>query len=102
MPARARNAIRNRMNGVFSPSACAGSSLSSSKSIYTSGLADDCTEAIKLRSITMLRNVLLSLTGIFLALGAQVSYAQHDMSTLKPPAGSHVALIEFADMECPM
>lgn len=50
----------------------------------------------------MLRNVLLSLTGIFLALGAQVSQAQHDMSTLKPPAGSHVALIEFADMECPM
>ena len=50
----------------------------------------------------MLRNVLLSLTGIFLALGAQMSQAQHDMSTLKPPAGSHVALIEFADMECPM
>jgi protein-disulfide isomerase len=53
-------------------------------------------------SFTMLRNVLLSLTGIVLALGAQVSHAQHDMSALKPPAGSHVALIEFADMECPM
>ncbi|HEX3472469.1 MAG TPA: thioredoxin domain-containing protein [Silvibacterium sp.] len=50
----------------------------------------------------MLRNVLLSLTGIFLALGPQISHAQHDMSTLKPPTGSHVALIEFADLECPM
>ncbi len=56
----------------------------------------------KIMSFTMLRNVLLSFTGIVLALGAQVSQAQHDMSTLKPPAGSHVALIEFADMECPM
>ena len=65
-------------------------------------LADERSEAIKSYVIrTMLRNVLLSLTGIVLALGAQVSHAQHDMSALKPPAGSHVALIEFADMECP-
>ncbi|HZD48177.1 MAG TPA: thioredoxin domain-containing protein [Silvibacterium sp.] len=50
----------------------------------------------------MLRNALLLLGGIFLALGGSISQAQHDMSALKPPAGSHVALIEFADLECPM
>ena len=50
----------------------------------------------------MLRNTLLFLGGIFLALGAPASQAQRDMSALKPPAGSHVALIEFADLECPM
>ncbi len=49
----------------------------------------------------MLRRALFSL-GIFLALGAQASQAQHDMSYLKPPPGAHVALIEFADLECPM
>ena len=50
----------------------------------------------------MLRKALLFLGGIFLALGAPASQAQRDMSALKPPAGSHVALIEFADLECPM
>jgi protein-disulfide isomerase len=50
----------------------------------------------------MLRNALLSLSGLVLALGSQVSLAQHDMSYLKPPPGAHVALIEFADLECPM
>jgi protein-disulfide isomerase len=50
----------------------------------------------------MLRNVLLSLTAAVFALGAPLSQAQHDMSSLKPPAGSHVALVEFADLECPM
>jgi protein-disulfide isomerase len=50
----------------------------------------------------MLRNLLLSFAGISLALGSQVSQAQQNMSVLKPPAGAHVALIEFADMECPM
>jgi protein-disulfide isomerase len=50
----------------------------------------------------MLRNALLSLCGLVLALGSQVSLAQHDMSYLKPPPGAHVALIEFADLECPM
>jgi len=49
----------------------------------------------------MLRKALFSL-GIFLALGTQASQAQHDMSYLKPPPGAHVALIEFADLECPM
>jgi protein-disulfide isomerase len=50
----------------------------------------------------MLRNALLSLGGIVFALSSQVSLAQHDMSYLKPPPGAHVALIEFADLECPM
>jgi len=50
----------------------------------------------------MLRNALLSLGGIILALGGPVSLAQHDMSYLKPPPGAHVALVEFADLECPM
>ena len=50
----------------------------------------------------MLRNALLSLGGIVFALSGQVSLAQHDMSYLKPPPGAHVALIEFADLECPM
>lgn len=50
----------------------------------------------------MLRNALLFLGGIFLVLGAPVSQAQRDMSALKPPPGTHVALIEFADLECPM
>ncbi len=50
----------------------------------------------------MLRNALLSLSGLVFALGSQVSLAQHDMSYLKPPPGTHVALIEFADLECPM
>lgn len=50
----------------------------------------------------MLRNALLSLGGLVFALSGQVSLAQHDMSYLKPPPGAHVALIEFADLECPM
>jgi len=50
----------------------------------------------------MLRNALFSLSCLILALGSQVSLAQHDMSYLKPPPGAHVALIEFADLECPM
>ncbi len=50
----------------------------------------------------MLRNALLFLGGIFMVLGAPVSQAQRDMSALKPPPGTHVALIEFADLECPM
>jgi protein-disulfide isomerase len=50
----------------------------------------------------MLRNVAILLTGAFLALGGQLGHAQQNMSALKPPAGTHVALFEFADMECPM
>jgi len=50
----------------------------------------------------MFRRALLSFTTLFLALGSQACQAQHDMSVLKPPPGAHVALIEFADLECPM
>jgi protein-disulfide isomerase len=50
----------------------------------------------------MLRNALLFLGGIFLVFGTPMSQAQRDMSALKPPPGTHVALIEFADLECPM
>ena len=50
----------------------------------------------------MLRNGLLFLGGILLALAVPLSHAQHDMSALKPPPGTHVALVEFADLECPM
>jgi protein-disulfide isomerase len=50
----------------------------------------------------MLRNLAILLTGAFLALGSQLSHAQQDMSALKPPPGVHVALYEFADLECPM
>jgi protein-disulfide isomerase len=50
----------------------------------------------------MLRNALLFLSGIFLVLGTPLSQAQNDMSALKPPPGTHVALIEFGDLECPM
>jgi protein-disulfide isomerase len=50
----------------------------------------------------MLRNFAIIVTGAFLTLGSQLSYAQHDMTVLKPPAGAHVALYEFADLECPM
>lgn len=49
----------------------------------------------------MLRNILLSFTAAVVLLGSQSSRAQ-DMSILKPPAGAHVALFEFADLECPM
>jgi protein-disulfide isomerase len=50
----------------------------------------------------MLRNFAIAITGVFLALGSQVSHAQQAMSVLKPPPGAHVALFEFADLECPM
>ncbi len=56
----------------------------------------------KIKSIAMLRNVAIFFTGAFLALGSQLSHAQQDMSPLKPPPGAHVALFEFADLECPM
>lgn len=34
--------------------------------------------------------------------GAPETTQVHDASALKPPAGARVAIIEFADMECPM
>jgi protein-disulfide isomerase len=50
----------------------------------------------------MLRNFAIFLTGLSLALGTPLSRAQNNMSALKPPPGAHVALFEFADLECPM
>ena len=47
---------------------------------------------------------LLSLAALFvtLAVGARAQSTQvHDASALKPPAGARVAIVEFADMECP-
>jgi len=34
--------------------------------------------------------------------GAPPTTAVHDASALKPPAGAHVAMVEFYDLECPM
>jgi protein-disulfide isomerase len=50
----------------------------------------------------MLRNLAIFLTGLSLALSTPLSRAQNNMSALKPPPGAHVALFEFADLECPM
>ena len=50
----------------------------------------------------MIRKVAVFLAGISLALCAPISHAQQTMSVLKPPAGAHVAIFEFADLECPM
>ena len=51
---------------------------------------------------TMIRRVAVLLAGVSLALGASMSQAQQKAAVLKPPAGAHVAIFEFADMECPM
>jgi protein-disulfide isomerase len=50
----------------------------------------------------MIRKVAVFFAGISLALGASMSQAQQKASVLKPPAGAHVAIFEFADLECPM
>jgi protein-disulfide isomerase len=49
----------------------------------------------------MLRNFAIVLTTAILVMGGRSMHAQ-DPSILKPPPGAHVALIEFADLECPM
>ena len=33
--------------------------------------------------------------------GGQNATTVHDPAALKPPAGAHVAIVEFEDMECP-
>jgi protein-disulfide isomerase len=50
----------------------------------------------------MIRKVAVFLAGVSFALGAPMSQAQQNMSALKPPPGAHVAIFEFADLECPM
>jgi protein-disulfide isomerase len=52
------------------------------------------------RRVTI-RTAAVFLAGVSIVLSAPLSRAQ-DMSFLKPPPGAHVALIEFADLECPM
>jgi protein-disulfide isomerase len=50
----------------------------------------------------MIRKVAVFFAGVSLALGVSMSQAQQKSTVLKPPAGAHVAIIEFADLECPM
>ncbi|MGC2606324.1 MAG: thioredoxin domain-containing protein [Silvibacterium sp.] len=50
----------------------------------------------------MISKVAVFLAGLSLALCAPISQAQQNMSVLRPPAGAHVAIFEFADLECPM
>jgi protein-disulfide isomerase len=64
------------------------------------------------RSLPRFRNLSLALAAAALAFAGVRAYAQftppaqqgtkvHDTSALKPPAGARVAIVEFADMECP-
>jgi protein-disulfide isomerase len=50
--------------------------------------------------------VVLSMVGFLMAMGAQAQQAKplqpKDTSALHPPAGAKVAIVEFADLECPM
>jgi protein-disulfide isomerase len=50
----------------------------------------------------MVRKIAVLFASISLALGVSISHAQQNMSVLKPPPGAHVAIFEFADLECPM
>ena len=48
----------------------------------------------------MIRKLTIFLAGISLALSLPLT--AQTMSVLKPPPGAHVAIYEFADLECPM
>ena len=50
----------------------------------------------------MIRKFAVFLAGISLLMGASMSVAQTKEQVLKPPPGAHVAIVEFADLECPM
>jgi protein-disulfide isomerase len=50
----------------------------------------------------MIRKVAVLFVGLSLALGASMSQAQQKSAVLKPPPSTHVAIFEFADLECPM
>lgn len=50
----------------------------------------------------MISKTAVFLAGISLTLGTPMSRAQQNMSPLRPPPGSHVAIYEFEDLECPM
>jgi protein-disulfide isomerase len=63
-------------------------------------------------ALRMRSRLLFSLIAVALFVAAAGAHAQfgapapgtqvHDASALKPPAGARVAMIEFADMECPL
>lgn len=52
----------------------------------------------------MIRKIAVFLAAVSVALGAAMaqSQAQLKAQVLKPPQGAHVAIFEFADLECPM
>lgn len=52
----------------------------------------------------MIRKVAVLIATVSVALGVAMaqSQAQLKAQTLKPPPGAHVAIFEFADLECPM
>jgi protein-disulfide isomerase len=53
-----------------------------------------------MRIPTLVASLLFAAT-VAAHLPAQTATQVHDASVLKPPAGARVALVEFADMECP-
>jgi len=50
----------------------------------------------------MIRKFAVFLAGVSLLTGASMSWSQTKEEVLKPPPGAHVAIVEFADLECPM
>ena len=50
----------------------------------------------------MIRKFGVLIAGVSLLMGASMSHAQTNDQVLSPPKGAHVAIVEFADMECPM
>jgi len=56
-----------------------------------------------MKSQTMIRKFGVLLASVsLLVMGASMSVAQTKEQVLKPPPGAHVAIVEFADLECPM
>lgn len=58
----------------------------------------------KMKPHAMIRKVAVFLTAVSFALGAAMAQSQAQLKAqiLKPPPGAHVAIFEFADLECPM
>ncbi|HEX3940361.1 MAG TPA: thioredoxin domain-containing protein [Acidobacteriaceae bacterium] len=50
----------------------------------------------------MIRKLTIFLAGVSFALSLPLAVIAQNMSVLKPPPGAHVAIYEFADLECPM
>ncbi|MGO8757770.1 MAG: DsbA family protein [Terracidiphilus sp.] len=57
--------------------------------------------ALAFAPATLLAAALVSAPAAYAQFGAPETTAVHDASALKPPAGARVAIVEFADMECP-